>query len=133
MRLAVAFAALALVGHVGAAEAFEIGFDWEGLKLCNTGRANTVSNPRFVIKDVPAGTQSIIFKMVDLNNPRYNHGGGTVNVSQSGTLARGAFRYKSPCPPRGSNTYEWTATAKAGAGGRGKTLAVAKARRRYPE
>lgn len=114
------------------AQAFSVSFDWSGLKRCTTGRPNTVQSPPFRIRNIPNGTRSIVFKMVDLNVPRYNHGGGTVNVSRSGQLPRGAFRYKSPCPPSGRHTYEWTATAKDGAGGRGRTLGVAKARRAYP-
>ena len=33
-----------------------------------------------------------------------NYGGETV-------IQPGAFKYKSPCPPSGSHTYEWTITA----------------------
>lgn len=123
---------LALCVQVGAAEAFGISFDWKGLKLCTSGRPNVVPSPAFQVRDLPAGTQSIVFKMVDRNVPRYNHGGGKVNVSRSGQLPAGAFRYKSPCPPSGSHVYEWTATAKSAPGGRGKTLGVAKAQRKYP-
>lgn len=45
------------------------------------------------------------------------------------TIAPGAFKYASPCPPGGKHTYEWTAVARDKAG---KTLATAKARRKYP-
>jgi len=42
----------------------------------------------------------------------------------------GAFKYKSPCPPSGSHTYEWTITA---IGDKKKKLGKAKATREYPE
>jgi hypothetical protein len=49
------------------AASFEIAFNWDGLKSCTSGKPNTVSNPRFVLKDVPEGTKYIRFKLVDTN------------------------------------------------------------------
>lgn len=108
-----------------------ISFNWGDIPLCTTGSPNIVENPQFVLKGVPEGTKKIVFKMTDIDVPNYNHGGGTVRVKMgsSGTIPTGAFKYKSPCPPNGSHTYEWTATAKAGS----KTLATASSQRRYPE
>lgn len=125
--IALAFFALT----TSTASAFEIGFDWAGLKLCTSGNPNTVGNPKFTLKDVPAGTKYIRFRLVDRDVPGYNHGGGVVAWDGESTVQPGAFKYKSPCPPSGKHTYEWTATAqKAKSGGK---LGVAKARRRYPE
>lgn len=112
------------------AQAFEIGFDWTGLKLCTTGNPNKVANPQFTLKDVPAGTKYIRFKLVDRDAPGYNHGGGVVAYTGQSVIAPGAFKYKSPCPPSGSHTYVWTATAQSRKNG-GK-LEVAKAARKYP-
>jgi phosphatidylethanolamine-binding protein (PEBP) family uncharacterized protein len=112
------------------ASAFEIGFDWKGLKLCNNGNPNRVSNPRFSLKDVPAGTKYIRFKLVDRDVRSYNHGGGVVAYTGKSIIAPGAFKYKSPCPPNGRHTYEWTATAQSSKNG-GK-IATAKAARKYP-
>lgn len=119
----------------GAAQAgeFRIGFDWSGLKLCTSGRPNTVANPVFTVKDLPAGTKFIQFRLVDLDVPSYNHGGGVVAISKDGKIPRGAFKYQSPCPPNGAHTYEWTATAKTKKGFGGQKLGVAKARRKYPQ
>jgi phosphatidylethanolamine-binding protein (PEBP) family uncharacterized protein len=113
-----------------AALAFEIGFDWKGLKLCTTGNPNRVHNPRFIVKDVPAGTKYIRFKLVDRDAPGYNHGGGVVAYTGQSAIEPGAFKYKSPCPPSGRHTYIWTATAQSRKNG-GK-LDVAKAARKYP-
>lgn len=107
----------------------KLSFKWGNLKSCTSGKPNKVANPPFILKGVPAGTTKIVFKLTDLDVPNYNHGGGTVKMTRDGQLAPGAFRYKSPCPPNGAHTYQWTATAKAGS----KTLAKAAARRKYPE
>ena len=133
MKFVLTTAMTLMMGMMGvtSAQAFSIGFDWAGLKLCTSGQARTVGSPAFTLKDIPAGTTHIRFKMVDLNNRGYNHGGGTVVWSGEATIPAGAFKYKSPCPPSGANTYEWTATALAGKGG--AKLGQAKAKRQYPE
>ena len=111
------------------AQAFSLSFTWGNIKLCNSGRPNRVPNPNFKLSGVPEGTEKIKFKMVDRNVPSYRHGGGTVKYTGENTIAPGAFKYKSPCPPGGSHTYEWTATA---VGKGGKKLGTAKASRKYP-
>ena len=128
--LAFSLAALAFSAGAGHAE-MTVSFKWGGIPLCTTGKPNTVANPEFVLKGVPEGTNRLSFKLKDLDVPGYNHGGGTVKVKLSGAgkIPSGAFKYKSPCPPSGKHTYEWTVIAKNG----GKTLATAKARRKYPE
>lgn len=74
-----------------------------------------------------------MFKMVDLNVPRYRHGGGIVNMTRSGDVKSGAFTQASPCPTRGSRVDEWAAVGRSGAGGRGGTLAAAAARSGYTQ
>jgi phosphatidylethanolamine-binding protein (PEBP) family uncharacterized protein len=113
------------------ASAFEIGFDWEGLKLCTSGNPGTVPSPAFTVKDVPEGTAFIRFKLVDRDVPEFNHGGGVVAYDGGDVIAAGQFKYKQPCPPDGAHRYEWTATAQTKKNG-GK-LGVAKAARPYPE
>ena len=125
-------AAALLLVTAPAASAFSIGFDWSGLKSCTSGKPNKVPSPAFTLKDLPKGTQSVTFKLTDLDVRQFRHGGGTVNVSTSGTLPRGAFTYLSPCPPNGTHRYEWSATAKSAPGGKGKTLGKTKAMRPYP-
>lgn len=80
---------------------------------------------------MPEGTKFIRFKLVDRDVPGFNHGGGVVEWSGEATVPAGAFTYKQPCPPNGSHSYEWTATAQTKKNG-GK-LGTAKARRNYPE
>ena len=109
-KLILAAGALSLAMTANAA-AFSISFSWGNLKKCTTGNPNRVDNPKFSLSGVPAGTAKIRFKMKDINVPNYNHGGGTVAYSGGGSIAPGAFKYKSPCPPNGAHMYEWTATA----------------------
>ncbi len=121
-------AALSMSATTASAE-FSFTFEWGDIPNCRSGLANTIGSPAFVLKDVPAGTTSVQFRLKDKNFMRYNHGGGKVAVSGDGTIPFGSFKYKSPCPPGGVHTYEWTAIAR-----QGKTkLATARARRKYPE
>lgn len=112
------------------AQAFEINFTWDGLKLCTSGNPNRVSNPAFSLKNVPEGTKFIRFKLVDKDVPGYNHGGGVVKYTGQKSIKPGAFKYKSPCPPNGRHTYQWKATAQKKKNG-GK-LATAARQRKYP-
>ena len=124
---------LILAATTASASDFKISFDWSGLKRCTSGSPNTVSNPQFIIKGLPSGTEYVKFKLRDRDVPGYNHGGGTVKVNSNGKVAKNSFKYKSPCPPSGSHTYEWTATATDKKGWGGKKLGIEKASRRYPE
>jgi Phosphatidylethanolamine-binding protein len=129
IKYATVFGAALLLG--APALAFEIQFNWDGLKSCTSGNPNTVSNPRFVLADVPEGTKFIRFKLVDTDYRAFNHGGGVVAFTGQSEIEPGAFKYKSPCPPNGTHKYEWTATAQSTKSG-GK-LGTAKAVRTYPE
>lgn len=108
---------------------FSMTFDWGDIRRCTSGSPYTVPNPKFKLRGVPAGTTSIQFHMVDLAVPSYPHGGGTAKYAGGSTIEPGAFKYRSPCPPDGRHTYEWTATAKDAAG---KKLGQARARKAYP-
>lgn len=111
------------------AHAFDFSFKWGNIPKCTTGRPGKVPNPEFALRNVPKGTASIRFDMKDLAVPRYPHGGGVAKYSGKNRVAPGAFKYNSPCPPGGRHTYEWTAVAKDKSG---RSLATAKARRKYP-
>lgn len=126
-----AFVAAVAITLGAPAHSFEIAFTWDGLKSCTSGNPNTVGSPQFTLKDVPEGTKFIRFKLVDTNVREFDHGGGTIAYNGEGTVASGAFKYKSPCPPNGAHKYEWTATAQSKKSG-GK-LGTAKASRKYPE
>jgi len=111
-------------------EKFTIEFEWGNIPSCNTGNPNIVSNPIFKLKNVPEGTTTIDFLMRDRNAPSFYHGGGTVTYTKQTRIEPGAFQYKSPCPPRGAHTYEWTAIAR---NDQNKKIAETEAIRKYPE
>ncbi len=128
MRFAMTFSALLLGAGMAQAQ-MSLSFEWGDIPACNSGKPNVVGSPRFVIRGVPAGTTSVEFRLKDLDVPGYNHGGKKLKVTRDGAIPFGTFSYKSPCPPGGAHTYQWTATARKG----GKVLEKAVARRRYPE
>ena len=128
MRLVLAaFLALTLPVAAQAVE-FTVGFQWGDIPLCTSGRPNRVPSPEFILNGLPNGTTTVEFRLKDLDVPSFNHGGGKVKVKGPGKVPSGAFRYLSPCPPKGKHTYEWTAIAR-----KGKTVvARATIRRKYP-
>ncbi len=128
-KLALSFALLALGSTPALPGDFSFSFTWGDIPLCTSGHPRRVPSPRFVVSNLPEGTDRIVFRLKDLDAPAYNHGGGKVAIDRDGVIPAGAFTYKSPCPPGGVHRYEWRATAKHGA----KVLARARARRNYPE
>ena len=121
---------IVVFSSVNAFAEFSFTFDWGDIKECTTGYPNKVENPIFNLTNVPEGTKELRFKMKDKDAPGYNHGGGKIkNYNGESTIQPGAFKYKSPCPPSGSHTYEWTITA---IGDKKKKLGKAKASKKYP-
>ena len=113
------------------AESFGFSFDeWGKFKKCTSGRPTRVENPIFKLSNVPDGTIKIKFSLQDLNARSYNHGGGAVKYVGQSVIETGAFKYKSPCPPRGVHTYEWTAKAYDA---KGEIIARAKIKKKYPQ
>lgn len=121
MRIVLSVAMLALA--VVPADAMGLSFSWGPTKKCFDSKS-----PPMSVSSVPAGTAKIRFKMVDLDAPGYSHGGGTVVYSGNGSLPYGAFKYTGPCPPS-PHTYQFTAEALDG---KGKVLAKATARKKFP-
>ena len=124
--------AAALLGFLApqsAVQAFDLAFDWGNIPLCTTGSPNRVGSPEFTVGGVPAGTAAIRFVLTDRDVTSFNHGGGTVAYSGGSKVAAGAFKYLSPCPPNGSHTYRWDATALDASG---KRLDTGRASKKYP-
>ena len=114
------------------ADEFTISFEWGDIPLCTSGNPNTVENPRFVLSNVPEKTKFISFKLIDLDSPNYDHGGGKIEYTGNNVIEPGVFKYKSPCPPSGSHRYEWTAYAKESDGFFSGSIGSAKAMIKYP-
>lgn len=125
---------LALLGgpQHAAADDLSLAFEWGDIPLCTTGNPNTVPNPTFTLKNVPAGTKFLSFTLTDLDKPSYPHGGGTIEYTGQDVIQPGAFTYKSPCPPSGSHDYEWSVKAKESDGFFSGSLASATATKTYP-
>lgn len=91
--------------------ALNVSFEWTPANRCSP------TSPAFVISNIPAGTEFLDFRMVDLNVPAYQHGGGKVKNDGSGKINAGAFSYVGPCPPAGGrHNYQFTVTALNSAG-----------------
>lgn len=105
------------------ASAFAIAFEWGQTKKCFDSKS-----PPIALSKVPKNTAKIRFLMVDLDAPRYPHGGGTVAYTGETALPYGAFTYKGPCPPA-PHTYEFRAEALDASG---KVIAKARASRKFP-
>lgn len=86
-------------------------------------------SPAFTLADVPEGTATLDFRMVDLDAPNYNHGGGTIAYAGSAEIPAGAFTYRGPNPPSGSHRYRWTVEALDASGA---TLARGMATESFP-
>lgn len=115
--------AAAMAMTASPAYSFGLSFEWGPTKKCFDSKS-----PPITLSKVPKGTAKIRFRMVDINVPDYPHGGGTVTYGGQTSLPYGAFRYKGPCPPS-PHTYQITAEALDA---RGKVLAKAAARKRFP-
>jgi len=103
------------------AAVLNVEFSWENTKSCSP------VSPAFNVTNVPEGTATLSFRMVDLNLPSYPHGGGKVAYTGSSDIPEGAFGYKGPCPPSPHN-YKWTVQALNKAGdmilGQGTTAKI---------
>ena len=100
---------------------------WEGIKACS-GQPITSPSPAFSMAGVPAGTAELEFRMIDLDAPGFNHGGGKVRYAGQARIPPGVFQFIGPCPPQ-THRYEWTVTARDGSG---KLLGTARAIKNYP-
>src|SRR5262245_36785537 len=107
--------------------AFSVVPSWDGIKAC-TGTPISSPSPSFRISNAPTGTTELEFRMVDLDAPRFNHGGGKVRYAGEPQIAPGAFQFIGPCPPS-THRYEWTVTARNATG---QQLGVARATKPYP-
>lgn len=93
-------------------------------------------SPEFKLSGVPKGTTKIALRMVDLDVPGYNHGGGQVvaKAGQSSIPCDALFgqgTYNGPSPPAGqTHTYRWTLKALDASG---NVLSEATAERKFPE
>jgi hypothetical protein len=123
-----AFAVLLCVVAATAFGQSELSVDWQWKA---SDRCSSTS-PALALSGIPAGTRTLAVRMVDLDAPGYDHGGGSVAHAggATATVAAGALKsYRGPCPPNFSgfgHDYEITVRALAADG---KTV-LAKASRK---
>jgi phosphatidylethanolamine-binding protein (PEBP) family uncharacterized protein len=119
IRLALCAAAFLVVSSAGAS-AFSLSFRW-----CGSG------SPVFSLSEVPKGTTTLQFHMVDLDVPSFNHGGGNVAYKGQSSVPCGALtNYSPPSPPSGSHSYQITVMA---IGSGNSNLGTATFTRKFPE
>ena len=59
-------------------------------------------SPSMRVSNVPKGTSLLVFKMMDRNATKFNHGGGEIKYSGDNEIAEGALdSFNAPCPPKG--------------------------------
>ncbi|MEW6603035.1 MAG: hypothetical protein AB1499_18840 [Nitrospirota bacterium] len=85
----------------------DIQFAWAKTSVCSN------VSPEIIVENIPVDTKFLIVKMVDLDMPSYDHGGGEVAYIGSSTISEGALgSYAGPCPPPGvEHSYEITVQA----------------------
>lgn len=114
-------AGLSFIAMTSPASAFSASFKW-----CS-------GSPAITLSGVPKGTAKLAIRMIDLNAPSYNHGGGTVAFTGQKTVPCGAFssNYAPPSPPASQvHTYEIEVKA---VGANGEALGEASGTRKFPE
>lgn len=87
----------------------KVAFSWDGIDPC------THVSPEIQVTQIPDGTAQLQVRLRDVNQPEYNHGGGSVANDGSGIIPAGALTvgYNGPCPPFGSrHQYEFSVMAK---------------------
>ena len=102
-----------------AQQSLEVIWSWKRLHECST------TSPELRVSGVPPDARVVDVKMVDLNFRQFDHGGGSVPISEHGAVIvpQGALKnYRGPCPGRNvyfGNDYEITVVAL---GADGKTV-----------
>lgn len=90
---------------------FRIEFTWDP----NMERCFSKESPEIKLFNVPEGTTQLRVKMVDRDAPNYPHGGGRIDYNGESSIPPGVLnKWKGPCPPAGTHTYEFIVDARAG-------------------
>jgi phosphatidylethanolamine-binding protein (PEBP) family uncharacterized protein len=85
----------------------DVNFEWTKTSACSS------ISPAIQVGNIPHETKYLEVKMVDLDMPTYDHGGGEVAYDGSDSISEGSLKsYTGPCPPPGvEHTYEITVKA----------------------
>ncbi len=81
-------------------------YSWNGVTNCSN------VSPAIKVKGFPNGTKSFSVKLVDLNVPTVNHGGGKIPNDGSGIIPSGAFDdYVGPCLTGSTHRFQFIVRA----------------------
>jgi phosphatidylethanolamine-binding protein (PEBP) family uncharacterized protein len=102
-----------------------VAFSWRASDRCSS------LSPEIRVTGFPPATRSFQVKLVDLDVPTWNHGGGSVANDNSGVIRPGALKsgYNGPCPPSGRHRYQFTVKALDVAG---NVIGIGKAVQPFP-
>jgi phosphatidylethanolamine-binding protein (PEBP) family uncharacterized protein len=82
------------------AATLQIDFAWTSANKCSN------VSPEIKVSGVPSTTRQLQVRMLDLDRPYFNHGGGKVIYKGSDTIPKGALKgFTGPCPPVGQHRY----------------------------
>lgn len=88
------------------ASKLNVAFEWTEKSRCSS------ISPPISVTNIPDSTKFLSVRMVDLNVPSYNHGGGEIAYTGSSSIQEGALKsFNGPCPPGGAHRYEITVQA----------------------
>ena len=116
-----------VAGTAGAQSNFQVDFRWLMSNHCNN------TSPELHLSNLPAGTSRLAIQMIDLDNNKHDHGGGTLErpegfPSQWRVEAGALNAYTGPCPENFTtlgHEYQFNITAL---GKDGKTLGTGSAK-----
>lgn len=105
-----------------------VNFEWNG----SAGSFTSSPNPEILIDNVPEGTAFLEVRMVDLDRPNTNHGGGIIPYTGEGVVPVGALKsYHGPQPPA-PEVHTYVITVRALNADKTALLGEGKTSRRYP-
>lgn len=88
-------------------------------------------SPPITLKGLPASTKFIEVRMVDLDLPTFNHGGGDIDYIGQTIIAEGSLKFfNGPCPP---NPHNYKFTVNAINADKSAVVGVGEVNKRYPE
>ncbi len=88
-------------------------------------------SPPISLQGLPASTKFIEVRMVDLDSPTFNHGGGELQFKGDATIPEGSLQYFiGPCPP---SPHNYKFTVKAINADKSAVVGIGEVSKRYPE
>ncbi len=88
------------------ASKLNVAFEWTEKSRCSA------ISPPISVTNIPENAKFLSIRMVDLNVPSFNHGGGEIAYTGGSSIQEGALKnFNGPCPPGAAHRYEITVQA----------------------